>query len=142
MKALIIIPLLILLFANEQPAQTNPADPAGEMIHIWYGPEQHFGHLGRPQRWINVLGNISRPGGVDSVTFSLNEQAERKLSLGSDLHRLALPGDFNVELAWEEVPPGEHDLRITAYQKATAPVSRMIRLVKHIPPDPALALRH
>ena len=28
------------------------------MIDIWYGDEQRFGHLGVPQRWVNVLGRV------------------------------------------------------------------------------------
>ncbi|MCP5114842.1 MAG: hypothetical protein GY953_28770, partial [bacterium] len=28
-------------------------------IDIWYGAQQRFGHLGRPQRWINILGAVS-----------------------------------------------------------------------------------
>ena len=98
-------------------------------ISIWYGPIQRFGHLGEPQRWINVLGNIADPEQIDSVSFSINSNEERLLSLGSDLHRLALPGDFNVELTWDEVQAGENTLLIKAYPKNTPPVTSTIKLL-------------
>lgn len=99
------------------------------LIQIWYGPVQKFGHLGQPQRWINVLGNISQTEAVDSVTFKINSGMEKTLSLGGDLHRLALPGDFNVELSWDEVNAGENELHITAYRKRGGPVSEKVKLI-------------
>lgn len=97
------------LVLNYFPPKAEPA------IHIWYGPVQHFGRLGEPQRWVNVLGNISNAEQVDSTTFSLNGGPHRRLLLGSNLHRLALSGDFNVELAWKELRPGDNRLEITAH---------------------------
>ena len=72
-------------------------------ITFWYGPVQRFGHLGQPQRWINVLGHIADPDRIETATFSVNGGEEQPLALGGDLHRLARPGDFNVELSWEVV---------------------------------------
>ena len=71
-------------------------------IHIWYGPIQRFGHLGRPQRWINVLGNIAADAKVEKASYSLNGGRPRPLNLGGDLHRLARNGSFNTELSWVE----------------------------------------
>ena len=82
-------------------------------IEFWYGPTQTFGWIGQPQRWINVLGNIQPAPQVESATFSINEGEEQPISLGSDLHRLALPGDFNAELSWDGVRSGENSLDIT-----------------------------
>ena len=85
------------------------------VINVWYGNEQYFGQIGQTQSWINILGNVSPEIQWEKVTYSVNEDAERPLTLGSDLHRLAKPGDFNIELSWEEVLVGENSLFITAY---------------------------
>ena len=78
-------------------------------IDIWYGEEQRFGNIGNPQRQINILGNVSP---VDSSTvafFTLNgEKTKQKLTLGSDLHRLAKEGDFNIEIERNELKEGEN----------------------------------
>jgi len=110
------------IFAQE----TKAAGDDSELIQIWYGPEQRFGHLGHPQRWINVLGNINRPEAVDSVSFSINGRPERRLALGCDLHRLGFPGDFNAQLSWDDVEEGANALLIKAYRKKGRPVSKEV----------------
>ncbi len=79
-------------------------------IDIWYGSSQSFGDPGRAQRWINILGNIR--GGTNEAFYSLNNGPAQPLSLGSDLHRLAKEGDFNVQIGWGEVVVGENHLQI------------------------------
>lgn len=83
-------------------------------ISLWQGSEQTFGQNGRPQRWINVLGNVSPPASIQDLRFQIDHQDERPLSWGTDLHRLALPGDFNIELPYETISPGAHRLTIRA----------------------------
>ena len=83
------------------------------MIDIWYGDKQHFGHLGIPQRWINVLGCVD-PERTASLQYSLDNAALRPLSIGPDGHRLADPGDFNVELEFETLTAGHHTLTLIA----------------------------
>jgi len=90
------------------------AAPAPPALILWYGSPQQFGQLGEPQRWVNVLGHVAPFGQVASLTGSLNEGAARPLSLGTELHRLAAPGDFNVELAWKELRPGTNRLTLRA----------------------------
>lgn len=97
-------------------------------IEVWYGAVQRFGHLGEPQRWINVLGNVADSDQMESVTFAVNGSNDRPLTLGSDLHRLALAGDFNVELSWEELKVGENILEITASRKDGASFRRQVTL--------------
>ena len=99
-------------------------------IQFWYGPVQHFGHLGIPQRWINILGNIQHSKIIEdddddaiihNVTsrhtsyFWLNGKVNerRQLHLGGDLHRLALPGDFNIEIDWNQVQSGRNILTVS-----------------------------
>lgn len=107
--------------AREAPGTSS--DMQQPMIRFWYGPEQQFGHLGEPQPWLNVLGNVSFAEQLDSATFSVNGGMERSLSLGGNLHRLALPGDFNIELAWEELQPGSNRVKVNAYSKAGAVIA-------------------
>jgi hypothetical protein len=99
------------------------------LIDVWYGPVQRFGHLGEPQRWINVLGNITDPERVEGVTYALNGGEDHPLALGSDLHRLNWPGDFNVELGWDEVKVGENSLVITAKPESGLPITATVTLL-------------
>ena len=68
------------------------------VLNIWYGSHQVFGQLGVPQRWINILGNVSDPDGISALTFSLNGGKEYPLNMGPDRRRLIAPGDFNIEI--------------------------------------------
>ncbi len=83
-----------------------------EVIDVWYGLEQHFGSLGQAQRWLNVLGSVGDSTEHTKLTYRINDAAVKPLTLGSDLHRLARPGDFNIELAWNEVRRGSNQLMI------------------------------
>lgn len=95
------------------------AHPGGQVsIHIWYGHEQHFGRLGIPQRWVNVLGSVTPAEDVASLTYSLNGAAPSKLSAGQNTTRLAGPGDFNVELDHRELRAGKNIIAVTATDKA------------------------
>lgn len=91
-----------------------PAAAQEAAVDLWYGSRQYFGQQGEPQRWINVLGTVSDAAHIASLTYRLNDGVADTLSIGSDLHRLAQPGDFNVELPWDAVQPGENDLVVTA----------------------------
>jgi len=84
------------------------------VIDIWYGSSQAFGHIGRPQRWVNILGNVSDPDGILSLTYSLNGGPELPLSIGPDGYRLADEGDFNVEIDHAHLLSGTNEVVITA----------------------------
>ena len=49
-----------------------PTAPAAPVINVWYGSQQTFGANGQPQQWVNVLGDVSDPGGMASLTYTLN----------------------------------------------------------------------
>lgn len=83
-------------------------------IDFWYGSHQRFGTPGRPQPWINLLGNVQPAGQIDSLSFSVKGGAERPLNVGGDLHRLAMAGDFNAEIGWDEMGAGLHDVTVRA----------------------------
>lgn len=77
-------------------------------IDVWYGSRQSFGRLGNPQRWANVLGTVSRADELLSLAASVNGGAERPLKVGPDGYRLRGEGDFNVDVALEELTSGEN----------------------------------
>ena len=87
-------------------------------IDIWYGEHQRFGHLGHPQRWVNVLGNVSPASEIASLTWSLNGSKPRPLSFGEDQRRLARPGDFNVEIDRSELQLGRNTVTVTVIDRS------------------------
>jgi uncharacterized repeat protein (TIGR02543 family) len=84
------------------------------VIDVWYGSHQVFGEIGNPQRWVNILGNVSDPDGMASLTYSLNGGPESPLSIGPDNPRLAAEGDFNVEISRTLLIGGLNQVVITA----------------------------
>ncbi len=83
-------------------------------IDIWYGAVQEFGFIGIPQRWMNVLGNVSDPDGVASLSYALNNGAAMPLTIGANNNRLADDGDFNAEIDRSHLRLGANRLVITA----------------------------
>jgi hypothetical protein len=83
-------------------------------ITLWYGHAQRFGHLGLPQRWINVLGTVTGGPPPVSLTCSLNGGPPQSLNLGPDGLRLLRPGDFNAEIACDALRSGPNDLLLVA----------------------------
>ncbi|MCR9296526.1 MAG: hypothetical protein NXI32_27765, partial [bacterium] len=118
--------------ADELLSLANEVEPVPD-IDFWY-EQQSFGKLGVTQRWINILGNISPAGTVQQARYRVDGGDWSELSLGSDLHRLARSGDFNVELSTAAVEPGEHDLEVAVATKSGERTSKSIRFVVH--PDP------
>ncbi len=78
-------------------------------IDVWYGPNQEFGQIGKPQTWVNILGNVSDPDGVSSLTYSLNGGVEIPLTIGRDKNRLDKPGDFNIDIAYADLDGSPND---------------------------------
>jgi hypothetical protein len=85
----------------------------GPIIEIWYGLNQTFGNIGVPQQWINILGNVTDLDGLNQLTFSLNGGIEQNLSVGP-FRRLSEPGDFNVEVDFDDLFDGVNQVDITA----------------------------
>ncbi|MCB0634325.1 MAG: hypothetical protein R2824_30540 [Saprospiraceae bacterium] len=115
------------------PAETVPGEVSSTTtspaIDFWYGHQQRFGHIGQAQCWINILGNISNAENLDRVLFQVNDGPEQPLTLGSDQHRLAMPGDFNVELAWDEMPLDTNRLTVRVYPKQGDPVTDTMQVI-------------
>jgi hypothetical protein len=90
-------------------ADTN----TGPTIDLWYGQEQPIGPA-QSQQWVNVLGNVSDPDGVSSLSYSLNGGGARPLSIGPDERRLQWPGDFNADIPASDLRAGENQVTLTA----------------------------
>jgi hypothetical protein len=102
----------------------------GPMIDVWYGDTQAAGVPGRPQTWVNIVGNVSDPFGVASLSYSLNGGPPQPLSLGPDTRRLLEPGDFNVEIDFDALAPGANTVEIVALDDLGAPTSRVVTVLQ------------
>ncbi len=119
--------LFRLLFPAAACAGTMKGDPVTDLsshlknsdpvLNIWYGSHQVFGRSGVPQRWINILGNVSDPDGIENLKFSLNGGKENSLTIGPDRRRLIAPGDFNIEIDKDELKSGLNEVFIKATDK-------------------------
>ncbi|MBI5772949.1 MAG: hypothetical protein HZA89_04290 [Verrucomicrobia bacterium] len=109
--------------ATKTGAATISPRPA---IAVWYGDEQHFGRLGVPQKWVNILGRVSSPGTLATLQYSLNGAAPVRLSVGADGYRLARQGDFNVDLDFDALRDGANTVDLIA---TVATVQRVERRV-------------
>ena len=78
------------------------------VISVWYGDTQTFGQNGQPQNPINIFGNVNAPGGLASLTYSINGGSARALNVGPDNRRLVDPGDFNADPTYADFKTGEH----------------------------------
>lgn len=86
----------------------------GPLFDVWYGSNQRFGLTGTPQPWVNILGNVFDPDGITSLSYSLNGGSARSLNMGSDLRRLADPGDFNADIAVDDFLVGQNTVVFSA----------------------------
>ena len=111
---LLFVPILFLVaFLSINASGQLPSSGPPE-INVWYGPDQRFGHLGIPQRWVNILGKVSDPDGIQSLTYSLNGQPQRALFMGPYWFRLYGEGDFNIDILYSNLVPGPNNIVITA----------------------------
>ncbi len=110
----ILVSLLISLTLCTAPSTEQSTSVDGLLIDIWYGPEQHFGQLGMPQQWVNILGSVSPVEGLQSLTYILNEEEPTALTTGEDGRRLANPGDFNIDIDTARLETGKNTVLIAA----------------------------
>ena len=111
--------IAILLFTlrgsfSQDSSKNNGGDQHAE-IQIWYGDRQNFGHLGHAQPLVNILGSIVPVESVGNMSYRVNKQKRQQLILGADLHRLARPGDFNIEIDRTTLKPGENIVEVRAH---------------------------
>jgi hypothetical protein len=105
---------LIDYFFNSSSPIVPEEDTIPPLIAIWYGNSRNFGHIGVPQRWVNIMGNVHDTSGIASLNYSLNGQSPEPLSMGPDGRRLQSTGDFNVELDRANLICGNNQLVINA----------------------------
>ena len=74
-------------------------------LTFWYGKRQTFGRIGVPQRWVNILGNVSDPNGISALNYTLNGGTVVTLGVGQDTRRLSGTGDFNIDIAYSALRP-------------------------------------
>lgn len=95
----------------------------GPTIDVWYGLDQQFGLPGEPQIWCDILGNVSDPDGVSSLSYTLNGGPLMPMEIGphgrseyfGDLpRRLFNDGDFMVDLLAEDLLTGNNTVVIEA----------------------------
>lgn len=94
----------------------EPAAPGdgSTRIDVWSGERQSFGQNGEPSLYLNVLGNVTDIDGVDTLQYRLNGRDPVAIPIGQDCRRLAEPGDFNVDLRFAEMLPGDNQIEIVA----------------------------
>ena len=110
---------------------TSSGGTGGPNIDVWYGPYQVFGQAGVPQRFINILGKVSDADGVSSLTYSLDGAPASPITLGPDNARLANTGDFNVEIAFADLPAGVSEVVLRALDGLGNETVRIVE-VEHI----------
>ena len=94
-------------------------DTTPPVINVWYGLDQRFGHLGTPQTWINILGNVSdSSSAVVALNYSLNDGAAHQLVLGKDNLRLEYTNDFNIEESYTDFSCGSNYIDLSANDSA------------------------
>ncbi len=93
---------------------TNSLNDGGPLIDAWQGDTQTFSGSGQSQNWTNILGRVTDPDGVSSLSYSLNGQAFQPLTIGANGNRLIARGDFNAELDYRELLPGQNSVTLNA----------------------------
>ncbi|MBK1875516.1 dienelactone hydrolase family protein [Pelagicoccus mobilis] len=105
--------------------------PIAASIDLWYGDKQEFGKYGRPQKWINILGNLSPAQEAKRLSCSMNGGVARQITIGSDGHRLARPGDFNIDINVDELSPGENTLRLYSEFRDGSVIEKEVSIFVH-----------
>ena len=100
--------IIIIFWTLNIWAQSNP------VIDVWYGDTQSFGQLGSPQKWVNILGNVTDSDGIKSLTYTLNGGLESTLSVGPNDRRLQNDGDFNIDILASDLNNGSNTIVIIA----------------------------
>ena len=107
---------------------------SGPAIDSWYGDRVVFGRLGTPQRWGNVLGRVTDPDGVASLSYSIDGGTIRRLTVGADGRRLAAAGDFNADLLISSLSYGDHSMALQAVDRGGRVRTRILTIQRAVAP--------
>ncbi len=102
---------------EEHPFRNPNAINRDIEFDIYYGDVQNYGQIGNPQPWVDILGRVfpsDSGNGISSLTYSLNGGPDTPLSVGPDQRRLALKGDFHIELDINSLNDGANTVLIKA----------------------------
>ena len=122
-RAFVVLAFVGCIFQHQNRIEKEPI-----IITLWYGECQEFGNIGLPQKWINIPGNVTAADGISSLTYKLNQGESNKLTLGSDLHRLAAEGDFNIDLKVADCLEGENHVLIEALDALGNKTSKLLKI--------------
>ena len=100
-------------------------------IDVWYGDKQHFGRLGVPQKWVNLLGRVTAGDGLASLHYSLTRATPVRLSVGADGYRLARRGDFNADIDFDSLRDGANQVVLTVVDATGRSTERTVTVICH-----------
>ncbi len=120
--------LCILLLGSSCTSRKSQDDHPPLSIDIWYGQQQEFGHMGLTQKWINILGNVHAENGIKELSCELNDTIGKDLTVGSDVHRLAGQGDFNIDFAVSYFHEGNNQLKIFVLDSAGHSITETVQI--------------
>ncbi|MFK8023548.1 MAG: chitobiase/beta-hexosaminidase C-terminal domain-containing protein [Ilumatobacter sp.] len=99
----------------------------GARGEVWDGQPLEFGANGLTQPDVNILGNVTDPDGIASITYTVNDGQPFTMGLGSTdcpeggvscTRRLAGDGDFNADVDSSLLNPGVNTVTIRAIDNA------------------------
>lgn len=100
--------------ASLNPGVTFQSAVDAPAITLWYTSNQTFGQNGDPQKWINIVGNVSSTVKLANLSYTLNGSASRTVSIGPNDSRLNKKGDFNIDIDYTDLNNGANTVVITA----------------------------
>jgi hypothetical protein len=112
----------------------SQASTSGTTITFWHPKRLTFSQTGTPQRWVNILGNVSDPVGVASLSYTLNGGSSVVLTIGPDGRRLAHAGDFNVDILYRALRPlPDSNVVVVTARNTSGAYSRDSVVVRFLP---------
>ncbi len=120
-------PIVYSLPSSEE-MDSPSAQSDAPVIDVWYNTPLKFGQIGNPQEWVNVLGSIPNADANTTLTYKLNTDPELPLSVGSDGKRLAGNGDYNVEIAYSKLNPGNNTVVLKASDGVVSPTQKTVTI--------------
>ena len=105
------------------------------IIDVWHSSNQNFGQIGRPQEWINIVGNVSDPNGPTgslALSYSLNGGPSIPLAIGRDGFRLEETGDFNADIDADNFVAGSNTVELVAVDQASEVTTKTV-IVNYTP---------
>jgi Chitobiase/beta-hexosaminidase C-terminal domain len=95
-------------------ATTSAAGTGATIFDAWYTDSQSFGLLGNPQRWVNIVGNVSDAQGITKLEYKVNGGPYKTLNVGPDDRRLPGIGDFNADILGSTLGVGSNTIKLRA----------------------------